>query len=398
MSTGAFTLSDIDPPAAPAQKGQYTSANIDAAPAATIGPDQRGFFQKLNDWYTNRPVYEGTLDEAGRSIQDKVHAVGQGLAVASVPALVASGIAAPAATALGLGGGALGATVGSAVGKKAGEAVGAPELGEDLGGVAGGVAGGAAGSKVAGLLEGSGTALAKKIVAPIVKKPLGATIEDLKFGRDPAQAIVDEGLVGTKETMAKQADQRLGDISDATDQILQKHSGAGAKPIDVGPIIDSAINDSQAAAKKVGNKATVSRLEDLREALKNEYGKTAGTPFEMNNLKREIGSAASDLGAFKATDPVEASAAAAMARVYTGIKEAVNKQVPDIAPLNERAANLISARTALKRNIALETNKSFLDNLTIENLIPKVLAKTAGSAPVRSGAAKVLGSGAKNVP
>lgn len=396
MSTGAFTLSDIDPPAATTQKGQYTSADIDSAPTATIGPDQRGFFQKLNDWYTNRPVYEGTLDEAGRSIQDKVHAVGQGLAVASAPALVASGIAAPAATIAGLGGGVLGAAVGGYAGKKAGEAVGAPELGSDIGSAAGGLLGGAAGTKAAGALEGVANAAAKKIVAPLVKKPLGATLEDLKFGRDPAQAIVDEGLVGTKESMAEQSDKRLGDIYNATDKLLKNHPNQ--TPINAEPIIDQAINDSQAAAKRVGNKTAISRLDDLRDALKTEYGNLSGTPYEINNLKREIGDSASDLGAFKATDPVEASAAAAMARVYTGIKEAVNKQVPDIAPLNERAANLISARTALKRNIALETNKSFLDNLTIENLIPKVLAKTAGSAPVRSGAAKVLGSGAKNVP
>lgn len=382
--------------AAPAPPAGWTPVAETAAPTETIGPDQRGFFKKLEDWYTQRPVYEGTLDEAGRSIQDKVHAVGQGLAVASAPALVASSIAAPAATIAGLGGGALGATVGGYAGKKAGEAVGAPELGSDIGSAAGGLLGGAAGTKAAGALEGVANAAAKKIVAPLVKKPLGATLEDLKFGRDPAQAIVDEGLVGTKESMAEQSDKRLGDIYNATDKLLKNHPSQ--TPINAEPIIDQAINDSQAAAKRVGNKAAISRLDDLRDALKTEYGNLSGTPYEINNLKREIGDSASDLGAFKATDPVEASAAAAMARVYTGIKEAVNKQVPDIAPLNERAANLISARTALKRNIALETNKSFLDNLTIENLIPKVLAKTAGSAPVRSGAAKVLGSGAKNVP
>lgn len=235
-------------------------------------------------------------------------------------------------------------------------------------------------------------ALAEKVVAPLVRKPLGATLEDTRFGRNPAQAITDEGLSGTKQGMLEQAKNRTGQLADAVDQTLQNHPNSGAT-IDAGPIIDNAIDNAVSSAKKTGNKAVITRLENLREALKTEYGPTKGTPFEINKLKREVGQIGSDLGAFKSTDPLEASAAGAMADVYSGLKDAVNKQVPEIAPLNERISNLISAQTALKRNLALEGNASILDSHTLFSAGAKIVKKTVASAPVRSFASKILNTG-----
>lgn len=256
----------------------------------------------------------------------------------------------------------------------------------------GGAAGlGEAGPQAPALLNKARAAMAEKAVAPLVRKPLGATMEDARFGRNPAQAIVDEGLSGTKESMVQQASKRIGDLSDAIDTQLKAHPNANAQ-IDVAPIIDKAIGDATQAAKRVGNKAAVSRLSDLGDALKSEYGPTKGTPFEMNHLKRQVGDAAHDLGAFKSTDPLESSAAAAMGDVYTGIKNAVNKQVPEIAPINDRISNLMSAKTGLTRNIALEENKSPLSGLSMTNLPFKLAEKVIGSAPVRTLAGNMLGS------
>lgn len=241
--------------------------------------------------------------------------------------------------------------------------------------------------------------LSKKAVAPLVKKPLGATLDDIRFNRDPASAITDEGLMGTKQQIVQQANQRIAELSQQTDAMLQNHPNANAQ-IDANPIIDSAIDNAVKAAKKVGNKAAVARLNDLRDALKTEYGPTRGTPFDINNLKRDVGDAASDLGAFKATDPLESSAAGAMEDVYTGLKQAVNSQIPEVAPLNERVANLMSARTALNRSLAMEENRSVLSGLSMTNLPFKVAERAIGSAPVRTAAAQALrpASDLKKIP
>lgn len=260
------------------------------------------------------------------------------------------------------------------------------------------VAGGAAGiGQAAPGLNAARAAAAQKIVAPLVKKPLGATMEDIRFNRDPASAISSEGLTGSKPELVKQAQQRIADLSNSTDNILKNHPNANVQ-INAAPIIDKAIADAQTAARKVGNKSAVNRLADLGEALKTQYGPTKGTPFEINNLKRDIGNSASDLGAFKSTDPIESSAAAAMGDVYKGLKDAVNAQVPEVVPNNERVANLLSAKTGLNRNLALEQNKGFFSGMTLSNAPFKVAEKVIGSAPIRTNLASLLNPKALEVP
>jgi hypothetical protein len=104
-------------------------------------------------------------------------------------------------------------------------------------------------------------------------------------------------------------------------------------------------------------------------------------------------------GAFKATDPEEASAAKAMGGIYSDIKDAVNAQVPEVAPLNQRMADLISDRMGVKRNIALNANKSPFSVIGVGHAAAKALEATAGSTPFRTGVARALNAGnALDVP
>lgn len=240
-------------------------------------------------------------------------------------------------------------------------------------------------------LRGTRSALAQKAVAPLVKKPLGATQTDIAFGRNPAQAITDEGLVGTKNQMVNQATKRIGQLSTAADKQLANHPNANTVT-DIEPIIDGAIDSAQQAARRSGSKGAINRLEDLREALKTQYGDLQGTPLELNRLKQQIGDTASDLGAFKHTDPLESSAASAMSDIYTRLNDHIKSQVPEVAPINDRTANLISARMGLKRNAALESNKSLFEG-SLSTLPFRMFNKTAGSAPVRSVGARLLNAG-----
>lgn len=262
-----------------------------------------------------------------------------------------------------------------------------------------------------GVMVSAGEALGKArqsaaegLVKPLVKSTPANRMADAKYGRNPASAIVDEGIVGkNKQSVLNQVQSKATEISKAVDQQLQNHPNAGVQ-IDAEPIIDKAINDAVVSARKVGNKGAVNRLEDLREALKKEYGPLQGTPFEINNLKRAIGDAGSDLGAFKHTDPAEASAAAAMGDVYTGLNKAIKTNVPEIGPLNERISNLLSAKTALTRNIIMEQPKGVLDaikNVDIAKPI-KSAADIAGSVvattPVRTGVARAIAGVPKKIP
>jgi len=125
-------------------------------------------------------------------------------------------------------------------------------------------------------------------------------------------------------------------------------------------LIDEAIDKAVKEAKRVG--AGTDRLEAVREALKTQYGKVEGRPFEMNNLKSDIQRAANELGAYKNTQPAEASAAAAMKEAARLIKNKVNEHIPEAAELNNRMANSIDAQSGLQRAIdAAKGRSSFGD-------------------------------------
>jgi hypothetical protein len=234
---------------------------------------------------------------------------------------------------------------------------------------------------------------ARMAVSPLARKPPTATMEDINFGRGGGAGIANEGLVaGSRPSLVNKINTRLGELSDALDSQLQNHPNANAQ-IDVEPIIDKNIDAGIKAAKKLGDAGKETRLENLRTALKTEYGPLQGNPFEMNSLKRDIGEAGSDLGAFKHTDPNEASAAKVMGAIYSDIKAAVNAQVPEAAPLNQRMADLISDRMGVKRNIALNANKSPFSVIGPGHMAAKALEATVGSTPVRTGAARIMNLG-----
>jgi hypothetical protein len=237
-------------------------------------------------------------------------------------------------------------------------------------------------------------AVAAKVVEPLVAKTAAQTAQDVAKGINPADAIVDEGLVGSKKQMVRQADQRLSELSSQTDAALKSSPNANA-PLDASGIVDGAIAAAQQAAKKSGNAAVVTRLDNLKAALTSQYGSLQGTPLQMQRLKQSVGEVAQDLGSFKATDPLEASAAGALRDIYSRLNDLISSKVPEVSDLNDRASKLISAKTGLLRNVAKDST-SILDSHSATSLFLKALKSTAASAPVLSGVAKLIGSPIKD--
>lgn len=162
------------------------TAQQEPAETATIGPAPKPtILQRAERWWTAAKPYGGTLDRPGTSPQEKVHDLEKGVAVASIPALVASGIAAPIATMAGIGGGAIGGYIGAHGGKKLGERVGAPELGEDIGATAGSILGGGIGA--AGSKAVTGLAL-PAIRNAAMEEPDVAALKAMKIGIDTRRA------------------------------------------------------------------------------------------------------------------------------------------------------------------------------------------------------------------
>lgn len=239
------------------------------------------------------------------------------------------------------------------------------------------------------------TSLAEKSVSPLVYENVGETAADTRMGVNPERALTREGLVGSKKSIASQAATRTAELKTAANQIIQNHANANVQ-LDAEPIIDAAIDKAIESSEKTAS--GTKHLEDLRTALKTKYGKLQGTPLEMNNLKSDIQDAAANQGAYKNTQPVEASKAAAMSDAARGIKDKVNETIPEAQPLNERMADLFDARRGLERSIAADKGRSSFGGFH-EGAASRMLNNTLGSAPMRTGIARALMTGlTKDVP
>lgn len=248
------------------------------------------------------------------------------------------------------------------------------------------------------LLEGAGNALnaaragaARKLIQPLVYEGPGEAMADTRFGQDPARGIQQAGIYGTKEGMARDAGERIGQLKDASNKILQNHPNANVK-IDAAPHIDAAINDAIQNTRETAG--STERLERLREELKSSYGKTSGTPLEMNDLKGKIQDAADRLGAYKNTAPEEGTIARALGDTARRIKEQVNQTVPEVAPLNAQMADLSDARSGLNRKVQIAKGEDLLGG-DLFDIPSRAARRTIGSAPVRSGIARALSLGLK---
>lgn len=235
------------------------------------------------------------------------------------------------------------------------------------------------------------TAVARKAIQPLVYEGPGEAMVDTRLGQMPERGIVREGITGTKEGMASKAGDRIGELKSRADQILQNHPNANVQ-IDATPHIDAAIDSAIANAKQTAG--STDRLEALRQELKSSYGKTTGTPYEINNLKSSIQDAANRSGAYKNTSPEEGTVANALRDTAKRIKDQVNATVPDVAPVNERMADLADARSGLNRKVAIGKGEDlFSGDLTA--FPARLLRRTVGSAPVRSGIARLATLGLK---
>ena len=232
-------------------------------------------------------------------------------------------------------------------------------------------------------------ALADNIVAPLTYEGVGEAGADSRMGINPEKGITQEGLVGTKKGLVAKATTRVTQLKTAANQILQNHPNSTVQ-IDATPHIDGAIDAAVAEANKTG--APTDRLEAIRNAMKTQYGPTQGTPLEMNNFATDLQQRANGLGAFKNTQPVEASAASAMSDAARRIRQNVNSTIPEVEDLNTRMANLLDARSGLTRKINAERGQTIFGNFG-RGMVSSSLNSTIGSAPVRTGVARLVNAG-----
>lgn len=232
-------------------------------------------------------------------------------------------------------------------------------------------------------------ALAQKIVQPLVYEGVGEAGADARMGIHPDRALIDEGIWGTKKSMSKQLGQRVGELKPAANELLNNAPGS-RQWLDSSQSINSAIDDAIQTAKKDGV-TDFTRLENLRKSLLTEHGPTSGNPLSQNDLKTSIQGTAKRLRAYANAVPAEASAGNAAADAARNVKNDVNSNVPEAAPMNNRMANAMDAQDGMNRSILADKGKDLFAHGTLN----KLAQRTVGAPLVRSGAARFISLGSK---
>ncbi len=221
---------------------------------------------------------------------------------------------------------------------------------------------------------------------PVVRRPLGATMEDLNFGKNPARALVGEGISGaTKQGVLDKVTTKTEQIGQAIDQRLSQPQHA-SKVIDVEPIINAEIQKAMASAAKLGEPALLTRIQNLKEALLTQFGNLKKNPLDAAKMKREIGDSAKWSG-----QPFDNEVNQLRVNIYRGINDQINAAVPEVKPLNSRFADLMSAKSALKRNVALNTGKPMTPGNVIASTLTAGTIDALNSTAARTTLARMLG-------
>lgn len=186
---------------------------------------------------------------------------------------------------------------------------------------------------------------------------------DVKFGKNPAQAILEEGIFG--DSMYELGERTFAKLHEVGNRIDQQ----ARLPVNAGKIVDVSgslkpIDDAILKAVQNGEPNLFKKLNDLKTELTYEWrtvrspkGKVSLRPVRLRNLrmspeqalkfKRMVG----DKVRWAGNDPFQDAVNEAAGSVYGGIKDRLNNAVPGLKDLNERYSNLVGAGKAIERRI-----------------------------------------------
>lgn len=394
MSTGAFSLKDIDP--TPPPTGQFSAGDIDQHESESSIPDGH-WLGAVGDTLKDlaKGVGEGALQDVNSvsRVINKIPVIGETLAPAE-GINAARQLATPANTTQKVGAGleqagelmlptgetGLGAKIlYSAL--RSGASTAMHEGGTTAGVNPKDVAASTAIGAVAPVAEaGIKGALTSKLARGAVNESMMTTARDVTYG-NPAKALLDEGIStpftgdlekfkaairsgATLQGAANAAGGRIASVSNKINEIapqLQAKLASSNAPwipsSTVTDVIDKAVAGIKAnrGITAPDAQAAESALMDIKDAALKVptvpgASASAWAPVEANALKQEIGQNVNWSGKERIGELVEP----VRKQVYSALKDAVNSAVPGTAQLNERLTNLYAAQDDINKLAGFE--------------------------------------------
>lgn len=213
------------------------------------------------------------------------------------------------------------------------------------------------------LAEKAAPALANKLLRPVPTQIENAA----RFGRNPGQALADEGIVATSHgDLVSRIGDRKRDVGDRIGQML-KDAPAGPG-IDAGKIVNGHIDDAikdVLSGKMEGGQPLIDRLEEMRGQLTQQRHLVDGKiqnlsaknlvlpPAEAHALKRQIGDSAKWTG-----QAFDGEMNQVKRGIYRDLNGEVQKAVPGVKDLQDRYGNLLEAEKAAEREAARHESRN----------------------------------------
>jgi hypothetical protein len=194
---------------------------------------------------------------------------------------------------------------------------------------------------------------AESLAKTTVPRTMSEAKADLKYGHSAERAIVREGVSNSKQAVAK-----MDDVGQALDRALTQPKYMG-KTVDVEDVVQERAKAHIQDAKRAGNLGAVKRIEDVRDAMLNEYGSLDKSPRAAAAMKTQL------YGDVKFTGADGDNEANAFRKdVASGIRDGINdvtgKEIPE---LNRRYGDLAAAKSAMQRGELSLAQKSIKDNV-----------------------------------
>jgi len=234
--------------------------------------------------------------------------------------------------------------------------------------------------------------LSEKLPSKMINNLIRPGKNDFNFGKNPGQAVVDEGITAnSREGLLKQIRDKKDEIGaikgDALDAVPEGIN------IDIAPLL-TPIDNAMEQAVKSGERNLFSRLQDLKDGLTKEFSVVDGklvtggdkslimTPKQADLLKQQIGNDTKWTGQAFDND-INKVRRDLYSRINDAIDEAVGplgETGTRIKELNQRWANMLTAEKALENRIAVEVRNNMI------SLQDTGVGVGAGIASVASGA------------
>jgi hypothetical protein len=221
-----------------------------------------------------------------------------------------------------------------------------------------------------GKARGIRESLTEKFPMKKMNRLLKPAAADLKFGKDPARAMLEEGIVGD-------------DLRGLGDKVYDKLHEIGAQidqqaklPVNKNKIIDVSsslkpIDEALLEARKNGEPELYKKLLSLRREVTYEWkpfkdakGEVTLRPVRLRNLrmspedalnfKRMVG----DKVRWTGNDPFQDVVNEAAGSVYGSVKDLLNTAIPGLKDLNTRYSNLVGAAKAIERHVPVENRNA----------------------------------------